>query len=372
MKKVKKRYHSEKKDYKSFVIVGFSGILFIGLLIGIIMAGKYFDMMGGVETVAVVNGHDITNKEFQATFASVKADTISYFKEKYKVEKIDDKEWDKKISNEVPNEKARELALEKIKKFVVAFELAEKDTKIKLKGFSYKDLYKQMEEQNKYISKLYANQGNTGMSFTYTFDNFYVSYANQIMSEVKTNLGDTELKATDENLKKHFEENKDKFKKRDIMESKIITINKVDKSISDSDYEKLANEVKSKIENSTDLDKVKEEYSKNDKINLTIEDKKFDDSTEEAEAKDNVLAQMANVVSSLEEGKVSSLFDSSAEGKIKSVAKLIKKTPNGYKEFAKAKEEIKASYIDLKYDEKSKELEKKVKVTTKPELKKIK
>jgi hypothetical protein len=363
MKKVKKRpdKRMDKKSYKSFILLSVLSVVFVLMLIGIVIAGDYYDMMKGVETVATIDGRDITNKEFQAVFDVLKIDTVNYFKEKHNATLTSDADWKKTYDGENPLTRARNDTMEQIKKNCEIFKLG-KENKLITIDYSYKSLYKEMKrlgEANKNTNN--ASPYDSGVSYT-DFTKFYPQYVTELSSVLMSKLGQNELKPTDADLKAYYESKKDtSFKKKDIVNAKVIKVAKKEADDTKTDTSKIASDIKTKLESGTEPEAVVKSYDSEKTVSVTLETKQFDDASEVQSAKDSALANLSAVVQDVEKGKVSATV--ALDDKFTyAVAKVLDKKSNGVKGYDEVKSQVSSLVVSQKFDEKLKGLAEKLKV----------
>jgi hypothetical protein len=156
--------------------------------------------------VAEVNGSPVTTKEFRRVLARQRAPVIDYFYKTHHA-KYGRHFWEMDYNGENPEATVKEWAMKEIVRVKIELELAKQNGLIR--ETSHDDLLQEMEKENE--SRLSAVKAHQPVYGPIQMDEvtFMNDYMTKLRNALKEKLSKNELKATDEDLKQHYERVKD-------------------------------------------------------------------------------------------------------------------------------------------------------------------
>jgi hypothetical protein len=298
--------------------------------------------------IAKVNGEIISMEEFERQFNMSKANVTNYFHEKYGVQ-MGKYFWTTNINGEVPLEVAKQRTLDEC----VKIKLQEKLAKEKgiLADISQEAFLGGMKAENDRRSKaIKSNQPVYGPK--QLDENTYFSYFfNNMIIKLKEKLAEKELKATDEELEKHYTSVRDKlYTYEDTIKISMITlaVGEEEKVNSEAKEERLEiiKELKERLDKGEDFEKVLKDATSKGIKGLTTTARTLDKDTARNNSREEPL--LLDAVNNLSPYGISDVFE---ENSSLNIAKCIDRKEGGYKSFEDVKENVKSSYINERYDE---------------------
>lgn len=245
---------------------------------------------------------------------------------------------------EKTEEEIQQLALEEAVRIKVQQIEAKKHGIIK--AFSYKNFKKQLEEENQRREKALKNGEKVYGPVSFDESAFYdYTLSNTVIKLKEALAGDTFVPAAGE-LKKLYESKKQRYKKSDTIKVSQIEIsfinnqNDVDEKLKEDARNKI-NEVKKRLNQGESFAKLAKEYNESKQVEEFV----MDESTARQDA--NVRAAIKEKAENLKPGTYSEIFEFNGAY---NMIKTIEKKSAGYYTLDEVKVEIKARYIDEKYE----------------------
>ncbi len=185
-------------------------IILAAAAIAILCAAAYGRVYGNdnPEAVAYVNGEAIEYDEFMLFASKKKFEIIKYFSNTYNAE-YDNDFWRRDYNGENPSEKMKEEVMRELvpvklcQELFIKYGLADKS--------EYSELMKKLKEENSTRKKQKADNRVVYGVTEYTPLQYYEDNHAKLLIDLKAAMAEDKLKAKDEDLKKFYEENKDKY-----------------------------------------------------------------------------------------------------------------------------------------------------------------
>lgn len=324
-------------------------ITMASLSIYVAMAGRLSDQA----LVAEVNGSPITLKEFKNEMERQRASVIDSFRRLYGAE-YGSHFWKTSYMGETPESDVKKRALDEIVKLKIELKLAEQHGLVQ--GTSYADLQREMAKENgQREAALKAKQpiyGPVRLDES-AFRNVYIS---KLRIHLKEILSESELKASDEVLKQHYEQVKDtQYIDEDRVRFQKVSVSYRDaKPGNGSDQQKqTAKKLLDSIKQLADQGKVmsgavKAQQADNmgqQMIRYTEEELNANTAGSYFKTQPMLFSILA---SGLREGGISSVYDEAILGEY-ALIQITDREALGYKSFDKAESDVRKSYVDTAY-----------------------
>ena len=295
------------------------------------------------DIVATVNGNNITVKQFQATLALYKESLESMYGSTI---------WDTEVEDGVKyKDKFKDIMLDQMIDIEAVCEQAKKDGLAPSEeevDKAFEELKKNIDEDEEYKKKL----EDLGIDDTYLKSQ---QEQDLIIQKYKENF-DENLKISDEEMKKYYDEHKDDYYKDEVKASHILisTVDDNGKELSESkkkEAKKKAEEVLKKAKSGQEFSELAKEYS--------------DDTGSASQGGDlgyftkgQMVQEFEDAAFNLKSGEISDIVETQfGYHIIKVYDKIDEQLP-----FDEVKDEIKTTLTENKYIESIEEISKKAKV----------
>lgn len=332
---------------KILVAISFFVILLTGVSIYYVVTGSYSDRT----PVAEVNGSPIAVKDFKSELDRQRASIIDSFRRMYGA-KYGGHFWETEYNGETPETAAKKRALNEIVRFKVELELAKQHGLVQ--GTSYDDLQREMDKENgQREGSLKAHQpiyGPVRLDES-AFRNVYIS---KLRNNPKEMLSESELKASDEDLKRHYEQVKETlFVSEDRVQFQKISISYRDAQHSNDDQQNQAakkrmNSIRQlAVQGKMMSEAVKALQIENDGNKVRYTEEELNTSTAGSYYKSQPMLFYV-IAGGLKADEISSVFDEAILGEYVFI-KITEREAVGYKNFDGNESVVRKSYLDSAY-----------------------
>ncbi|RED63863.1 hypothetical protein [Cohnella lupini] len=304
--------------------------------------------------VADVNGSPITARELENELMRQRAGVIDYFRQTYGAEYGKDF-WETDYNGETPGSVARNWALQSLVRTRLELELAQSYGLIR--GTSYEDLLLEMDKENK--RRRAAVQANEPVYGPVKFDeSFFLNYfLSHLRIELKEKLSEKEVKMTDEDLQKHYEQIKDTMftlEGKVSFEKTAVSYRGEGKGTSAErklTAKKLAESLRTLVDQGMEVTEAVQSarlQAGNDTVTIRNTDDEL--TGDKAGAYYRSQPQLYSILSgSLKAGQISAVFDEELLGeyvfiKVKAIE------ADGYQSFEENKHNVRSSFMDIAYE----------------------
>ncbi|MGG1514404.1 hypothetical protein ABE504_03255 [Paenibacillus oryzisoli] len=318
------------------------------LSIYLTLAGRLSDRA----LVAEVNGSPVTVKAFRSELERQRASVIDSFRRLYGAE-YGSHFWQTSYNGETPEAAVKKKALDEIVKFKVELELAEQHGLVQ--GTSDEDLQREMDKENgQREAALKANRPIYGpvQLDESAFRNVYIS---KLRINLKEMLSESELKASDEELKRYYEQVKDtQFIDEDRIRFQKISVSYRDaQSGGSGDQQKQAakkrlDAIRQRADQGIPMSeaaKVQQADSAGHSIRYTEEELNANTAGSYFKTQPTLFSILAG---GLQAGEISGVFDEAILGEYVFI-QITGREASGYKSFDKAENDVRKSYVDTAY-----------------------
>lgn len=318
------------------------------LVITAVMSSKFLWSKES-KPIITVNGEAVDEREFQLVFNRQKASVYDYFQKKYGA-KDSEKFWRTSYQGEIPQEKAKQQALDELVNIKVQ-QLLSKEAGLS-KDVSYAAFLMALQQENARrkaaLSKHEVIYGPT------QFDEgtYYDYFLSNMTSEVKKVLDQKEWSITDQDLHESYDEDKDRYyKKPDTMRIRKVGLSFLDDSgIVDKKKEEEANSILEKVKKGLAAEETLEQATAalavDPQFRMVNEEQVFDEQSFQQDYR--MYGELLAAAERLSNGEVSDVVI--ARDNYSYLIQVVQKTNNGYQDFDAVKAQVRTRYMDQKYE----------------------
>jgi parvulin-like peptidyl-prolyl isomerase len=325
----------------------------LALIIVLVSINGHSSLINENTNVAMVNGEPISFREFKQSLIRNRASIYSYFKQKYGVDHSS-KFWESSYGGESTIGTSRKRALDEcVRTKVVQILFKQKGL---MKDIRYSSFLEEFKAENIRRENAVKNKQVIYGPVQYE-ESYYFGYVfNNTVTKLKEKLGEKELCAKDEELKKYYETNRDKlFKKEDYIRVQKLSIPYIGEV--EANAKEKIEQVKARVDVGERFEDIVKSFNEKNMPKLTCEEQVFDEKTSRTDSRLNM--ELKDTAKKLIVGQVSGVFKSN--GKF-CIIKCVEKREGGYSTFIECKEVIKLKYIDKKFQELIEKLVKEAKI----------
>lgn len=331
--------------------------LITGLLIVILIAGSviYFRLASSNSdsaSVAMVNGSPITVKEFKSELQRQRAIVIDYFRQSYGAEYGSDF-WKTEFKGENPESAAKKRALNEAVRLKVELELAKQYGLVQ--GISYDDLMREMEKENQRRKAAIKEHQPIYGPVQLDESTFLNDYITKLRNELKEKLSENELKVSDADLKRYYEQVKDTlFVKGEKVKFQKITVSYREAGSSENIDQQMqiarkqANSVRQLVIQGKKMSEAAQELQAENEglaVHYSEEELNPDTASRYFKSQPTLYSVLTN---DLKKGEISNLFEEEMWGEYV-VIKIMEREAMEYKSFDENKRNVWNSYMGEAY-----------------------
>lgn len=298
------------------------------------------------KVVMTLNEQKISKEQYELIMNSNIANTVNYFKQTYNLD-YSKSFWTTKIKDETPLDYIIKATVKDLTLISIQNELLDK---YKINSYSsYSEFLKLLDKENKRREEAVKNKQVIFGPKKYGEREYYNYLLSNNLIKLKDLLvKDETIKVTDDILKDYFSKNPnivtqsfDTIKISKITLTYVDSKGNVNKDLKNKNLE-ILNAAKSKLDKGADFSTLAKEIN----LDKNVLTQTFDDSTARMDSKLNEL--VFNTVQKLNPGQTSDVLD---ENGAYSILKIEERVKAPLKTFEESKEQVKARYVDEKFEE---------------------
>lgn len=325
-------------------------LLILSMVVIAVLISINFRMSKEAKSIIAVNGEAVDEREIQLILNRQKASVYDYFQKKYGA-RDSKKFWTTSFQGEVPQEKAKQQAMDELTKTKVQ-QLLSKEYGLS-EDVSYSafliTFQKENDRRRTAISKKEVIYGPT------QFDEatYYDYFLSNMISDVKKLLAQKEWTITDMVLQKSFDELRDRYyKKADTMRIERVGLSFLDDSnIVDEKKKKEALSILEQLKKGLSAEQTFKQAATLQAIDqhfhLIQGEQIFDEKSFQQDYR--MYGELLATAEKLSVGEVSDVVV--ARDNYCYLIQLVEKANNGYQDFSSVKDQVRTRYIDQKYEE---------------------
>lgn len=331
---------NEKKKYVFMILV--STVFIAAIVISSILLLNH---TLSYEYVAIVNNERIEEREFLRQLDLERANTYSYFKQKYNADVSGDF-WNKNFNGEVPAKYAKDRALKECISIKIQQALAKKNGLID--DITYDAFLKKLSQENKRRKDAVSKRQVVYGPIQYDENGYFNYVFSNLIMKLKEKLADTEYKPTDAELKAYYERvRNDFYKEEDTIDLQVIYVSYGQQSgtmveVKRKEANDMMREVKLRVDQGHSFESILKSYPEQ----INNEEKRIN--RESASSYSKVEPILFDTAKKLEANQISDVFDEVIQRKI-GIIKVLGKEDGGYKAFEDIKDSVILKYVEQKY-----------------------
>jgi hypothetical protein len=300
------------------------------------------------DTILTVNGEPVSIAEFLHTRSGLRANTYSYFSQKYDA-RDNLNFWTTSYNGEVPAEILKQNTIDKLKR------VKSEQILMKIYGItediSYSGFLKDLNTAN--IKRKMAVEKNEPIYGPIQYDEkrFYDYLQSERIGKLKQILSDKELLVSEEEIRLYFNENKcGKYNQSDYIKIEMISLPVMNSCRDDSTYgkvkpEMLMSQILKHIRGGEKFKTVVNDYKSKGVQEVEYKEQVFDGSTLR-----NYAAMYPEICSKINDMNTNQISDIIRERNSLNIFKIVEKKAGVFKTYEEVRGQIKRELIDKKYE----------------------